>query len=59
MFSDPHFGYIAAVYIIATLTVLILIGWVVVDHGTQRRLLEDLEARGLKRRSDQPKKGTV
>ena len=48
----PHAGFIIAAYAIAALVVLGLIAWVLADYAAQRRLLADLEARGMTRRSD-------
>lgn len=50
----PHAGFIIAAYAIAALVVIGLIGWVLADYAAQRRLLADLEARGVTRRSDKP-----
>ena len=50
----PHAGFIIAAYAIAALVVIGLIGWVLADYATQRRLLADLEARGVTRRSEKP-----
>jgi heme exporter protein D len=50
----PHAGFIIAAYAIAALVVIGLIGWVLADYATQRRLLADLEARGVTRRSQKP-----
>jgi len=47
----PHGAFIVAAYAIAALVVIALIGWVIADHAAQRRLLADLDARGLTRRS--------
>jgi heme exporter protein D len=48
----PHAGFIIAAYAIAALVVISLIAWVLADYAAQRRLLADLEARGVARRSD-------
>lgn len=48
----PHWGAIVGSYALAILVVAGLVAWVVVDHRTQRKLLADLEARGIRRRSD-------
>ena len=47
----PHGAFIVAAYAIAALVVIALIAWVIADHAAQRRLLADLDARGLTRRS--------
>lgn len=48
----PHAAFIIAAYAMAALVVIGLIAWVLADHAAQRRLLADLEARGVTRRSD-------
>jgi heme exporter protein D len=47
----PHGAFIVASYAMAAFVVLGLIAWVLADHAAQRRLLADLEARGVTRRS--------
>ena len=47
----PHAAFVIAAYAVAALVVLGLVVWVTADHSAQRRLLEDLEARGMTRRS--------
>jgi heme exporter protein D len=48
----PHAAFIIAAYAAAVVVVIGLIGWVIADHAAQRRLLDDLEARGVSRRSE-------
>ncbi len=48
----PHWGFIVGAYAIFAAVVLGLILWVVSDHRAQRKALADLEARGIRRRSD-------
>jgi heme exporter protein D len=48
----PHAAFIVAAYAAALAVVIGLIAWVIADHAAQRRLLADLEARGVSRRSD-------
>ena len=48
----PHAVFILASYVAAGLVVIGLIVWVRADHDAQRRLIRDLEARGIRRRSD-------
>ena len=50
----PHAAFIIAAYVMAALVVLGLIAWVIADYDAQRRLLADLEARGVTRRSKPP-----
>ena len=47
----PHAAFIWAAYAAAAAVVAGLIGWVVLDWRAQRRLLGDLEADGVTRRS--------
>jgi heme exporter protein D len=50
----PHAAFIVASYVMAALVVLGLIAWVLTDFRAQRRVLTDLEARGMRRRSEKP-----
>jgi heme exporter protein D len=50
----PHAAFIVASYLMAALVVLGLIAWVLADFRAQRRVLSDLEARGVRRRSEKP-----
>jgi heme exporter protein D len=52
MTLGPHAAFIIAAYAAALAVVTGLISWVIADHAAQRRLLADLEARGVTRRSD-------
>ena len=47
----PHAAFIIASYVMAALVVLGLIAWVLADYRAQQRVLADLEARGVTRRS--------
>ena len=51
----PYAGFIIAAYGAAVLVVVALIAWVLLDYAAQRRILRDLEARGISRRSDERK----
>jgi len=51
----PHAGFIIAAYGAATVVVLALVAWVLLDYAAQRRILRDLETRGITRRSDERK----
>jgi heme exporter protein D len=46
----PHAAFIIAAYAVAMVVIGALILWVIVDHRSQRRILAELEARGLSRR---------
>ncbi len=48
----PHAAYILASYVAAALVIAGLIAWLVIDGRRQERLISDLEARGVRRRSD-------
>jgi heme exporter protein D len=48
----PHAVFIIAAYAVSAAVVAGLIAWIIADHNTQMRILADLEARGVKRRSD-------
>jgi len=50
----PHAAFIIAAYAMAAVVVAGLIAWVIADHDAQRRLLADLEAGGVTRRSEKP-----
>ncbi len=47
----PHADFIVAAYAAALLVVAGLTAWVLLDYQAQRRILHDLEQRGVKRRS--------
>jgi heme exporter protein D len=50
----PNAAFIVGAYSVAILIVAALIAWVLIDQRRQRQLLSDLEARGIKRRSERP-----
>jgi heme exporter protein D len=47
----PHAAYIWASYGIVALVLTGLVAWLVADGRHQQRLLDELDARGVKRRS--------
>jgi heme exporter protein D len=47
----PHAGFIVTAYAVAGAVVAGLIAWIVIDHRTQTRNLEDLDKGGAARRS--------
>jgi heme exporter protein D len=51
MSLGPHAVFIVSSYAIVAATLAALIGWLVHDGRRQRRLLDELEARGVRRRS--------
>ena len=51
----PHADFIVAAYAVTVFVVALLIAWVVLDYAAQRRVLGDLEERGVTRRSGKGK----
>jgi heme exporter protein D len=49
----PHAVFIIAAYAVSAAVVAGLIAWIIADHNAQVRILADLEARGVKRRSQE------
>ena len=47
----PHADFIVAAYAVTVFVVAAMVAWVVLDHSAQRRILGDLEERGVTRRS--------
>ncbi len=47
----PHAAYIWASYAVVAVVLAGLIGWLIFDGRRQQRLLDELEARGVRRRS--------
>ncbi len=47
----PHAAFIVASYAVFTLVLVSLTAWLFYDGARQKRLLEDLEAKGARRRS--------
>ena len=47
----PHADFIIASYAVATFIVAAMTAWIVLDYSAQRRILGDLEERGVTRRS--------
>jgi len=47
----PHADFIVAAYAITMSVVAALVAWVALDYSAQRRILGDLEERGVTRRS--------
>jgi heme exporter protein D len=47
----PHADFIVAAYAMTIFVIAALIAWVLLDYSTQRRILGDLEERGVTRRS--------
>jgi heme exporter protein D len=47
----PHAAFIVGAYSAALLIMAALVAWIVLDSRRQKRILADLEARGITRRS--------
>lgn len=51
MSLGPHASFIVTAYIVTVVVMIGLIGWILRDYASQKRILADLEQRGVKRRS--------
>ncbi len=51
MTLGPHADFIVTAYAVAILIIAALIAWVAMDYRAQRRMLGEMEKRGVKRRS--------
>ncbi|MGH6859200.1 MAG: heme exporter protein CcmD [Phyllobacterium sp.] len=49
---SSHAAFVVASYLAAFVALAALIGWIFIDQRIQRRALQDLEARGVRRRSE-------
>ncbi|MEJ8574780.1 heme exporter protein CcmD [Microbaculum marinum] len=47
-----HYGFIFAAYAVTAIVLVGLIAWVVADGRTQKAALDELDRRGIRRRSD-------
>ncbi|MCC6889826.1 MAG: heme exporter protein CcmD [Hyphomicrobiales bacterium] len=54
----PHAVFIVAAYGAALAIVVVMIGWVALDHRRQTQALAELESRGVTRRSERPQEAT-
>jgi heme exporter protein D len=52
MTLGPHAAFIISAYAVAVGVIAGMIAWVMLDYRRQLRLLSDLEARGVTRRSE-------
>ena len=52
----PHADFIVIAYAVAAVIVAGLIAWVWFDYSAQRQILDELERRGVTRRSRRPKR---
>ena len=50
----PHAAYIWTAYAVTGVGLAALAVWLVCDGRRQQRLIDELEARGVRRRSDRP-----
>jgi len=53
-----HAGFIFTAYGLAAVVLLVLVGWVTADGLALRQRLADLDARGVRRRSDRKGAGS-
>ena len=51
----PHAAYIWTASVVTGVGLAALAIWLVCDGRRQRRLIDELEARGVRRRSDRPR----
>jgi heme exporter protein D len=54
----PNSAFIVAAYAVAVLIVAAMIAWVGIDHRRQMKILAELEARGVTRRSERTGEGS-
>jgi heme exporter protein D len=52
---SAHALYVTAAYAITALVLAGLVGWILLDQRARRRELAELEAAGIRRRSDRVK----
>ena len=53
---SAHARYVTAAYGITAIVLAGLIGWILLDHRARKRELAELEAAGVRRRSDKASK---
>jgi heme exporter protein D len=51
MSLGPHASFIIAAYAVTAVVVVALIAWIIADYTAQRRILDELDTRGVRRRS--------
>jgi heme exporter protein D len=51
MQATAHIGFILAAYSAGVVVIVALIAWVMLDYRLQRRILAELETKGVARRS--------
>jgi heme exporter protein D len=47
-----HTGFVLASYGTSIIVLVALVGWILLDQRAQRRALQELETRGVRRRSE-------
>lgn len=47
-----HTGFVLASYGVSIAVLAALVGWILIDQRTQRLALQELETRGVRRRSE-------
>jgi heme exporter protein D len=52
MSLGPHAAFIVAAYVVVIVVLAALIAWIVIDRRALAKQLADLEARGVRRRSE-------
>ncbi|MGX4768531.1 heme exporter protein CcmD [Bradyrhizobium guangdongense] len=58
MSLGPYAPFIVTSYVAAAIVVVLLIGWIVLDHRNQTQRLRELERSGITRRSGRSATGT-
>jgi len=58
MSLGPYAPFIVTSYVAAAIVVVLLIGWIVLDHRNQTQRLRELERSGITRRSARSATGT-
>ena len=53
----PHAAFIWASYAVVAVVLVVLIEWLLFDGRRQQRLIAELEARGVRRRSNRTQAG--
>lgn len=51
MMLGPHADFIIVSYALTAFVIAAMVAWVVLDHAAQRRVLGELEERGITRRA--------
>ncbi len=51
MLATAHIEFIIAAYVFGVVVIGVLVAWVMLDYRLQRRILAELETKGISRRS--------